>query len=596
MADKKDAAAKGAIRSPIVSVLGHVDHGKSSILDSIRGTNILATEAGAITQAIGASIIPLDTFRKKCGPLLAQLKLNLTIPGLLFIDTPGHAAFTTLRKRGGSLADIAILVVDVNEGFKPQTIEAIEILRSYKTPFVVAANKLDLLPGYRHKHDGLLLDLGAQSPEFQQLLDKKLYELVGQFYERFQMNAERFDRVTDYSKELAIIPCSALKNHGIAELLAILAGLAQRYLEQRLSVSVDGPAKGTILEVKESVGLGVTADVIIYDGTLRRNDTIVIAGLDAPLVTRVRALLEPVPLAEMRDKKAKFRPVNEALAATGVKIAAPDLDKAIPGMPLRGASSPAEIEAAKRSLQQELDEVAIETDEEGVVIKADTLGGLEALSKLLREDGVPVRKASVGPVSKRDIADAEANHETDPFTAVILGFNIPDAESTARVRVFTSPVIYRLIDAYKEWKATALQEAQRAAMAELTAVCRLEILQNCLFRQSNPAVVGVEVLQGTLKTGTLLMKPDGTRVAHVKEIQQDGKSLSKADRGFQVAISLPGATCGRHINEHDLLLTELTEDEFRTYKEYKDILTAEQKTLLKEIAEIKRKQNPVWGV
>jgi len=589
-------AQRAPLRSPIVSVLGHVDHGKSSILDAIRGSNILVTEAGGITQAIGASIIPLEVIKKRCGPLLDSLKTRLTIPGLLFIDTPGHAAFTTLRKRGGSLADIAVLVVDINEGFRPQTVEAVEILRSYKTPFIVAANKLDLLPGYRRHSDALLADLSGQTPDVQQRIDDRLYQLVGLLYEKFSMEAERFDRVSDYTKQLAIVPCSALQDHGIAELLMVLTGLAQKYLEQRLSLSVSGPAKGTILEVKESTGLGATADVILYDGTLRRGDTIVIAGTDEPIVTKVRALLEPMPLAEMRDKKAKFVPVDEVVAATGVKIAAPGLDKAIPGMPLLGASSPESVEAAKRSLQQELDEVLVAVDEEGVIIKADTLGGLEALSKLLHEGGVKVRKASVGPVAKKDIGDAESNLERDPFTAVILGFNIPAAESTERVKVFTNPVIYRLIEEYKAWREEELARQRRAAMEQLTPICRLEILQNCIFRQSNPAVVGVEVLQGSLRPGTPLMRPDGTRIAAVKEIQQEQKSLSKAEKGLQVAISLPGVTCGRHIFEHDILITELNEEEFRKYKEYKEILTGEQKGLLKAIAEIKRKQNPVWGV
>ena len=97
-----------ALRSPIVSVLGHVDHGKSSLLDAVRGSNIVATEAGRITQAIGASIIPREVIVQRCGTLLKTLKIDLTIPGLLFIDTPGHAAFTSLRKRGGALADIAV--------------------------------------------------------------------------------------------------------------------------------------------------------------------------------------------------------------------------------------------------------------------------------------------------------------------------------------------------------------------------------------------------------------------------------------------------------------------------------------------------------
>lgn len=592
----KNENQTAAIRSPIVSVLGHVDHGKSSILDAIRGTNILATEAGAITQAIGASIIPLDVVKRRCGALLARLGIDFTIPGLLFIDTPGHAAFTSLRKRGGNLADIAVLVVDLTEGFKPQTIEAIEILRAFKTPFIVAANKLDLVPGYRLKEESLLANLNAQTADVQEAIDMRLYQLVGAFHERFQLNAERFDRVDDYTKQLAIVPCSALKNHGISELLMVLAGLAQKYLEQRLAVTVSGPAKGTVLEVKETTGLGLTADVILYDGTLRRNETIVIATPDGPVVTKVRALLEPNPLAEMRDKKAKFRPVSQVAAATGVKISAPNMEGVISGMPLLSASSPEEIEQAKESLTRELEEVQVSIQEQGIIIKADTIGSLEALSKLLDEESIPVRKASVGPITKKDLTDAEANADQDPLLSVILGFNIPEEPSTAQVRIFTNPVIYRLIEEFAAWKKEELEKRQKAVLDDLTPLCRLEILQNCIFRQSNPAVVGIEVLQGRLKPGTPVMKRDGTRLTTVKEVQQEGKSLHVADRGFQCAVSLPGVTCGRHIEEHDILLTDLDEKEFRKYKERKELLTGEQRDILRTIAELRRKQNPVWGV
>ncbi|MAE13664.1 translation initiation factor IF-2, partial [Candidatus Woesearchaeota archaeon] len=245
-----------ATRSPIVSVLGHVDHGKSSILDRIRGTNIVAGEAGGITQAIGASIIPLETIQKKCGKLLEALNMDLTIPGLLFIDTPGHAAFTNLRKRGGNLADIAILVVDLNEGLKAQTKEAIEILLSYKTPFIIAANKLDLVPGYRKASEFVIQDIEAQSPRTKELIQTKIYELVGQIFDLTKLESDRFDSVDDYTKKLAIIPTSAVSGQGISELLMVLTGLAQRYFEEHLKIDVEGMGKGTILEVKEEKGLG----------------------------------------------------------------------------------------------------------------------------------------------------------------------------------------------------------------------------------------------------------------------------------------------------------------------------------------------------
>jgi len=342
-------------RSPICTVVGHVDHGKSTLLDSIRGTSIVDVEPGKITQAIGASIIPIETVRQICGPLLDLLKMDLTIPGLLFIDTPGHAAFTNLRKRGGTLADIAILVVDINEGFKPQTIEALEILKQFKVPFIVAANKIDLLSGWKmEKEPSFLKTLSIQTEGTKAFIDQKIYELVGKIFE-YGFNSERFDRVTDYTKQIAIVPVAAKFGLGLPELLMVISGLAQKYLEQTLKINVSGNAKGTILEVKEIKGTGCCLDLIIYDGILKVNDTIVIGGIDAPIVTKVRAIFETEPLSETRDKKSKFHSVKEARAATAVRLMAPGMDGAIAGMPLRSATE-ANLEEAKEAVQKEVQE------------------------------------------------------------------------------------------------------------------------------------------------------------------------------------------------------------------------------------------------
>ena len=591
------------IRSPIVSVLGHVDHGKSSVLDSIRDTNILATEAGAITQAIGASIVPKDTIINKCGKLLEQLKINLTIPGLLFIDTPGHAAFTSLRKRGGSLADIAIVVVDINEGFKPQTIEAIEILRAAKTPFVIAANKVDLIPRFRKegvsgqgKNKAVLGLMQDQEASVVGAIETKMYELVGQMYEKFSVVAERFDRVEDFTKQVAIIPISAKEQIGLSETLMVLSALAQKFLEQNLTLNEKGFAKGTILEVKEEKGLGKTLDVIVYNGTLNLNDTIVIGGLDGAIVTRVRAMFEPEANSEMRDKKSSFKSVKTVVAATGVKLGCPDLDGVLSGMPILACNkNPESIEEAKRIVQAEINEAKVETDEQGIIIKADNIGSLEALSVLLREKGVKVRKASVGEISKKDVTEAESNYEQDPLTAIIIGFNIAKVESTEHIKIITNTVIYRLIEEYEIWVEETEKALTKKKLEGLARPGKIQILKNCIFRQSNPCVAGAEVLGGKVHTGDRLMKANGNKLTSVKEIQVNKKNVNEIKKGEQAAISLPNVTGGRQLNEEDTLYTEIPPPDFRELKKHGKLLDPEEIELLKEIAEIKRKEDPFWG-
>jgi translation initiation factor 5B len=581
-------------RSPVCSVVGHVDHGKSTILDYIRNSNIVSKEAGAITQAIGASIIPLDVIKKLCGSLLDTLKINITLPGLLFIDTPGHAAFTSLRKRGGNLADIAIVTIDINEGVKPQTEESIRILQTYKTPFIIALNKIDLIPGFRvEKGKSLMSSIASQTPEVQQKIDEQLYKIVGKVHELFGITCDRFDRVNDYTKNIVMIPCSAKEGVGIPELLMMLIGLAQRFLEKGLMLDVKGYAKGTILEVKEEIGLGITMDTIIYDGTLKIGDTIVIGSMGEPIVTKVKALFEPNPLSEMRDKKSKFKSVKQVVAATGVKLSAKDIDHVIAGMPLRSCL-PNDVERVSEEIKKEVDEVLIETDGKGIIVKADSLGSLEALIKLLQENGVSIRRASVGNITRKDIVDAESNIDENPLSGAILGFNVKPEKDDA-VKIITADIIYKLLDDFVEWKEQKTNEIKASELDNLTKPAKVEFLSGYVFRQNNPAVVGMEVLAGTLKVGANLMK-DGQNLTSVKQIQSENKAVNSAEKGKQVAVSMPGVTVGRQIAEGDILYTMLSEDEFRKYKEYKDYLEGDVKATLKEIADIMRRKNPVWGV
>lgn len=583
------------IRSPICSVVGHVDHGKSTLLDFVRGTRIVSKEAGGITQAIGASMVPLDKIKEIAGPLIKTLKIDIKIPGLLFIDTPGHAAFTNLRKRGGNLADISILIVDINEGFMPQTIESLQILKEYKTPFIVAANKVDKLPGFQVKKGMPLLKLiESQQPNVQALLDTKIYELVGKLYE-FGFNSERFDRVSDYTKQIAIVPISAMLGVGVPELLVLLIGLAQRYLEQSLKLNLGEEAKGTILEVKDISGLGKVIDVILYDGSLSVGDHIAIATLDEPIITRVKALFLPKPLTEIRENKNKFQSVKKVTASCGVRIVASDLDKCLAGMPLISIKDSSDISEVKERLKADIGEVLFETDKDGILVKADSLGSLEALLTLLRENNIPVRKSGLGNITKKDIIEAKSLKERDELLGVILGFNVGCIDDPQDIEIISDNIIYRIIDRYNEWLEMKKLELRKQTLSDLPSLAKIQVLPNYIFRQSNPAIVGIEVLSGVLKKDTPLMKNNGEPVTRVKEIQKDKESVQELPRGEQAAISLIGITIGHQVKKDEVLYTFLTAEQFRRYKEAKDLLEEEQIELLKEIASIMRKKDPTWG-
>ncbi len=606
------------IRQPIITVLGHVDHGKTSVLDYIRHTTLAQREAGQITQHIGATEVPLETIKKICGPLLEKFKLKFTIPGLLFIDTPGHEAFTNLRKRGGSIADLAIVVIDIMQGVQPQTIEAIQILKAFKVPFIVAANKVDLIAGWRQSEPSsdaprgkaateqttnvFTQNLGKQLQMSKDQFDNKFYKLVGQLSE-LGFNSELYSRVDDYTKTISIVPISAKTGEGMAELLAILTGLAQKFLEKKLEAEVSGQARGTILEIKEEKGFGVTADVIIYDGKLEVGDTIVVGTIGGLVESKVRGLFKPAPLQEVRDAKTKWKPVQFVAAATGVKILANDLDKAVAGVPIVSAKTKVEIAKAEQEVEHEIESATIETSPSGVILKTDTLGSLEAIAHMLKSARVPIQRAEIGNINKNDVSDAASNLEKNPALAFVLGFNVKvddDAKRLAderNVTVIAEKIIYHLIDKYEEKSMNIKAELEKKKLEGLVWPCKLQVLKGYVFRASKPAVFGVEILAGKLRTKAEFLTKDGKEIGEVKGIEVEKEKMTEVGAGKQAAISVDGVTVGRQINEGDTLHVAMTEDNFRKLKEQKDKLNKTEIDALKEIAEIKRKTGKgTWGI
>jgi len=587
-----EMAASKYVRQPIVSVLGHVDHGKTSLLDYIRGTTVAAREAGAITQHIGATEVPIDAIHKICGDLLKGKKF--TLPGLLFIDTPGHHAFTTLRTRGGSLADLAVLVVDINEGFKPQTYESINILKQYKTPFVIAANKIDAISGWQTIKEVSKIRIEKQRAHTKNFFEEKLYEIIGTLSEN-GLSSDLYFNIADFRKTIAIVPISSKTGEGIPDLLMVLVGLAQRFLEDRLQIE-SGPGKGSVLEVKEEVGLGTTIDAIIYNGIIRNDDKIVVGTKGEPLVTSIKALLKPKPLDEIRDPRERFDSVKEVHAACGIKISSPNLENVIPGAPIRVAAG---------NLQEIIDEIKSQTkidfelDEQGIMIMADTIGSLEALIKESRENGIHIRKAEIGNVSKRDIIDANA--ASDPLNKVIFAFNIkilPEAKeelANSDITIFNEDVIYTILENYDEWVQKKKAEIERERRQEYIHPGMIKFLPEYVFRVSHPAIIGVRILAGRIKTDMRLMKDDGRTIGKIKAIQSENKSIEEAIQGQEVAISIEDITVGRQIKGGDIFYTDIPESDAKKLHQM-DILNTDEKDVLTKILDIKRKTNKFWGM
>jgi translation initiation factor 5B len=590
------------IRQPIVVVLGHVDSGKTSLLDQMRGTAVQSREVGGITQHIGASFFPIEIVKDITGPLYAQLaKSDSPIPGLLVIDTPGHEVFANLRMRGGSAADIAIVVADVNKGFEVQTVESIEILEKRKVPFVIALNKIDQIPGWNNTKSIFISEqIKAQGGDMISTLDEKIYTVVGSL-SKLGYNSEAFWRIKDFTKEVAIVPVSAAKNIGIPELMAVLVGLAQQYMTKKLERH-DGETKGIVLEVKDELGLGPSANIILIDGVLKQGDRVVVAKRDNAIVTKVKALLLPKPLDEMRDPRDKFRPVDNVVAAAGLKITSPELDGVLAGSPLYVLKD-SEDEGRLRSLvESEIKAAIIRTDSNGIVLRCDTIGSLEATVDLLRKDKIPIQSADIGHITRRDVLAASAVKEKDRYIGVILGFNVrvldeAEREASERgIKIFNEKIIYNLVRSYTDWVSYQKEHEDSILFNEISPVCKFQFLRGYVFRRNDPAVFGAEILIGRLRQKIPVINENGKKIGSIHQIQEGGKNLSEASIGTQVAVSMKEPVIGRQISEGDIFYTDLTSKEAKLLLEsFSHRLGPEEQEVFQHILSKKREADPSFG-
>lgn len=574
---------KDKIRQPIVTVVGHVDHGKTSILDCFRGSSVQESEAGGITQKISFTKYPAEQIIKT-SPLLAKAGVKLEIPGFLFIDTPGHAVFTNLRKRGGSLADLAILVVNIKEGIKPQTAEVLQILKAHKTPFVVALNKLDTISGWQKK-GSVKESIDSQPIHVRQEFDEALLTFQGSLHEH-GFESDLFYEINDFTKKIALVPCSARTEEGISELIFVLCGLSQKFLKEKLKLSE--VSKGVILEVKQVKGQK-WVEAILYDGILDEGDELVIASFGEPIISKVRALGEIVPLSN------KYKPVKNVTAATGVKMQLTETDGIMAGVPFQETKG--DVESVKSIFKKDMAKT-IEVDKQGIVIKADSLGSLEALITLLRQEKIQIIKAGIGPIGKGDLNSAQANLDINPLDAVIVGFNVEmeeDVEMPNNIKILKNEVIYKLIEDLALWRKKKDEEIRKERMMDLVTICKIEILHNHTFRNSNPAIFGVRVLAGKIKTGIPMIDDKGEDIARVKSLQLDKTTVQEAGEGSELALALPGIQFDRVLKDSKYLYADISEKQFKQFKKNKDLLTGNELKVLMELMEIKQRKSDSWG-
>ncbi|XP_029460645.1 eukaryotic translation initiation factor 5B [Rhinatrema bivittatum] len=587
------------LRAPVICVLGHVDTGKTKILDKLRHTHVQDSEAGGITQQIGATNVPLEAINEQTKMVKNFDKENTKIPGMLIIDTPGHESFSNLRNRGSSLCDIAILVVDIMHGLEPQTIESINLLKAKKCPFIVALNKIDRLYDWKKSPDtDIVATLKKQKKNTKDEFEERTKAIIVEFAQQ-GLNAALFHENKDPRTFVSLVPTSAHSGDGMGSLIALLVELTQTMLNKRLAHSEE--LRAQVMEVKALPGMGTTIDVILINGRLREGDTIIVPGVEGPIVTQIRGLLLPPPMKELRVKN-QYEKHKEVVAAQGVKILGKDLEKTLAGLPLLVAHRDDEIPVLKDELIHELKQTlnAIKLEEKGVYVQASTLGSLEALLEFLKTSEVPYAGINIGPVHKRDVMKASVMLEHDPQYAVILAFDVriereaQEMADSLGVRIFSAEIIYHLFDAFTKYRQDYKKQKQEEFKHIAVFPCKIRILPQFVFNSRDPIVVGVIVEAGQVKQGTPICVPSKNFVdiGIVTSIEINHKQVDVAKKGQEVCIKIepiPGESpkmFGRHFEATDFLVSKITRQSIDALKDwFRDEM---QKTDWQLIVELKK--------
>ncbi|CCJ30838.1 unnamed protein product [Pneumocystis jirovecii] len=590
------------LRSPICCILGHVDTGKTKILDKIRQTNVQEGEAGGITQQIGATYFPMDSIKQKVSVLDKNEKLEYKVPGLLVIDTPGHESFTNLRSRGSSLCDIAILVVDIMHGLERQTLESLRLLKERKTPFIVALNKIDRIYGWDSIPDGAFQEsLSKQKKSVQREYHDRYTKIVTEFSEQ-GLNAVAYYDNKNFAKNVSIVPTSALTGEGIPDMLMLLVNLTQQRMSNKLMYL--SKLEATVLEVKVIEGLGTTIDVILSNGVLKEGDRIVLCGLNGAIATNIRALLTPQPLKELRIKSTYLHN-KEVKAASGVKISANDLDKAIAGSRLMVVGPNDNEEEMKEEVMEDLHGLLnfIDTSGIGVSVQASTLGSLEALLEFLKQNKIPVSSINIGPVHKKDVMKCSAMIERAKEYTVMLCFDVKidkDAEELAEqlgVKIFIADIIYHLFDSFTEYQAKIMELKRQESAPEAVFPCILKTI--AVFNKKDPILLGVDIVEGVIRVGTpicaIKISPN-TQERHIVDlgriasIEKDHKVMNivkKEQASKGVAIRIESASqilFGRQVDEKDILYSHISRKSIDVLKGiFRDEVSKEEWNLIRKL-------------
>lgn len=587
----KEEKVDNTLKAPICCIVGHVDAGKTSLLDKLRNTNIQEKEVGGITQHIGSTFFPIQTIENSCSSIKGKFEVICNIPGILMIDTPGHSEFQSLRNVGTSICDLGILIIDIEESIQEQTKEAIKLLKEKKIPFVVAVTKLDKLYGWKTTKSSNLRDaLKEQSKDMSMMLMAKLEDIKYDLSKE-DINAEFYFKNSNPKQIYSIVPVSSKTGEGIADLLALLVYTAQNWMLKK--ILYQDTVSCTIMESKYDKHNGYTIDVILNNGTINVGDKFVVSTITGPNICTVRNLLIPSALTQL-GKKTNWDYKDSVRASIGCKIIGSNLDGAYPGthlFPIKtsGDSADASTEAdAINNANQEINAVwkSYNFISPGVFIGTQTFGELDASYSIFQKAGINVAGAYIGEPSNKFIDLILMKTETDtlPENRIYLyfgAFNNTDVFEYAKknnIILLSSEVIYKLVELYKIEKEKIIKARQNTNNNAIFPV-EMVILKQYIFMKggSEHLMFGVKIKKGTLYKNTPICIPEkNVLLGKVLNIQFEHKEKEKGEEGQEICIRLDNPNqliINRQFDVNDKLIACLSRNSIDILKrDYKEVV------------------------
>ena len=564
-------------KSPVVSFMGHVDAGKTSLMDCIRGTKIQQGEAGGITQSIGSSFVPIEHIRDVTKNIKGKFSVEHNIPGVLIVDTPGHSAFSSMRDRGSSLCDLAILVIDINKGIQPQTEESIKMLKEKNVPFVIAATKIDMIYGWKKTSEiNLRKVLKEQEESTTQIMQSMMEDLKYEF-SKLDIDAVFYFNNKTPNKTYSIVPISTQTNEGLSDLLSLLVYISQNWMSKKITYkdTLDATIMESILDPK----LGWVLDVILSNGTLNVGDKITVTTQEGVKISSVRNILTPPQLTQDRTK-VSWTNNTSIKASQGIRIIGSNLENCIAGSSIFKIENN-EVETIEKA-KQEFDKFwkSFEWDNKGVCLVAPTIGELDAAYNLLKLEQIPIAKGEISNFSKKvadryfSLTEEEQLKENKIIfyfhSKAITGKQEDEYSSLCKDLGLTflhNMVIYQLIDQYKDTKKKFLEERKKENSEKGKAIfpCELQILKDHVYMKggNDDLLFGIKVRAGRLLKGTPIITEKKVKLGKVTSIQKNHKEISEAKLRDEVCIRIKNESnisFGRQFVSSDKLISELSRD------------------------------------